>query len=351
MSESDITLREMLPADSAAVERLIADPGGMMTTHFLIDAYTAITAGTEDRTVGVVAEKEGRAGLVGMSTVRFGRVQYNGQLLPAAGLDSLQVERELRGQGLGRRLVDWCVQRAREEYGETCVLYAGTSTDNHASRATLKRWGRESVEPNRVAIVPVRRRPPRTVSGVAVRQAEASEYDEFAAKQNSFYQDYNLYSPADAGTMARQAGLSPGGRRVFRFFVAVDRSGKLLAGARVWLRGLLKADKINNLPLPVRLMGRLSGLLPPNDVIRDMSVTGLWYETGRLDAARYLWEEIRWQGRDHGTTLLAAFEPRDPARNAVRLQPWHQPRPEIVFAVQGPAPIDRRRLLYNISRV
>ncbi len=134
-----VTLREMQPSDSATIRNLIADPSGFMTTHFLIDAYTAITAGTEERTIGVVAECEAYDGLIGMSTLRFGKGQYNGQLLPFAGLDNLQVEKEFRGQGLGGQLVDWCVRRAREEYGEECVLFAGTTTDNQASRASLKR--------------------------------------------------------------------------------------------------------------------------------------------------------------------------------------------------------------------
>jgi GNAT superfamily N-acetyltransferase len=194
-----ITLRAMQPSDGVAVGKLMADPGGFITTHFLIEAYTAIMAGSEDRTIGVVAECEGYDGLIGMSTLRFGQGQYNGQLLPFAGLDSLQVEREFRGQGLGRQLVEWCVRRARAEYGDACVLFSGTTTDNQASRATLKKWGPEFIEPIHVAIMPVRHRPPQTIPGITVREAEAAEYEEFAAKQNAFYQNYNAYPPTDAG--------------------------------------------------------------------------------------------------------------------------------------------------------
>jgi hypothetical protein len=127
------------------------------------------------------------------------------------------------------------------------VLFSGTTTDNQASRATLKKWGPEFIEPIHVAIMPVRHRPPQTIPGITVREAEAAEYEEFAAKQNAFYQNYNAYPPTDAGVMARLAGMTPGGQRVYRFFVAHDASGKLLAGARAWFRGLLKVDKINRL--------------------------------------------------------------------------------------------------------
>jgi hypothetical protein len=86
-------------------------------------------------------------------------------------------------------------------------------------------------------------------------------------------------------------------------------------------------------------------------VLRDISVTGLWYLPGRLQAAQHLWESLRWLCREHGTTLAIGFDPRDPARQAVKLKPWHQPRPQIALAFHGPAPIDRGRLLYGLGRV
>lgn len=351
MPGNPITLREMQPADSAAIKALIGDSSGFMTTHFLIDAYAATTASAEGRTIGVVAEGPGFEGLIGMTTLCFSQRYYNGRLLPSARLDSLQVEKSFRGQGIGKQLVEWCLERVREEYGNECVLFSATTTDNHTSRATLKRWGREVVEPIHIVIMPVRRRPPPLVSGMAIREAEVHEYDEFAAKQNRFYATYNAYPPTDAGAMANLAAMTPGGQSVYRFFVALDASGNLLAGARTWFRGLIKTDKINNLPAPLRLMNRLFHLIPSDYIIRDIGVEGLWHEPGNLQAAQMLWEAMRWQCRTQGTNLVTAFDPRDPARNAVKLKPWHQPRPEIVVTVRGPAPIDRSRLLYSLSRV
>jgi GNAT superfamily N-acetyltransferase len=351
MPNTTITLREMQPSDSAAIKTLLGDSSGFMTTHFLIDAYTAMTASTEGRTIGVVAEGVGYPGLIGMTTLRFGQGQYNGQALPFIALDNLQVEKAFRGQGIGKQLVEWCLRRVREEYGDNCVYLSGTTTDNHASRATLKRWGQEFIEPIHVAIMPVRRRPPQSLSGVSIREAEPHEYDEFAEKQNRFYASYNSYTPTTANTMADLVAMTPGGKSVYHFFVALDPSGNLLAGARAWFRGLLKADKINHLPAPLRLMNRLFHLIPSDYIIRDIGVDGLWYEPDNLHVAQTLWEAMRWQCRQQGTTLVTAFDPRDPARNAVKLKPWHQPRPEVVVAVRGPAPIDRSRLLYTLGRV
>jgi hypothetical protein len=61
----------MQPSDSAAAAKLISDFDGDMTTRFLVDAYTAITSGTEDPTLGVVVERAGQDGLKG-NLIPFG---------------------------------------------------------------------------------------------------------------------------------------------------------------------------------------------------------------------------------------------------------------------------------------
>jgi predicted N-acetyltransferase YhbS len=351
MSRSKFTVREMQPADSRAVADLTAVSDGLLTTHFLIDAYLTITEGSEHRTVGVVAESEGYDGLVGMGTVRFGLGQFNGQLLPLAGLDNLKVREEFRGQGLGRQLAEWRVKRARAEFGGDGVIITGMLKDNYSSRAVARKWCREFVEPFHVALAPVRAGPPRVMAGITVREAEPAEYDEFAAQQNAFYQEYNGYGPVDGNQMVKLVSKSPLNRPLYHFFVAVDAAHNLLAGARAWYRGALKVDVVTNPPLPLRLMNGIFHLLPSDYVLRDIAVQGLWYRPDQLPAAQYLWEMMRWLCREEGTTLATGFDLRDPARKAVQLKPWHQPRPEITLALHGPAPIDRSRLLYVLGRV
>ncbi len=351
MSNSPFMLREMQPSDSPALESLIGVSDGMLSTHFLHDAYKVITEGTEFRTVGVVAEHPDYPGLVGMGTVRFGAAQFNGRRVPFAMLDNLKVREAFRRQGLGRQLAEWRVGRACAEFGDDGLIMTGMVTDNHASRGVARRWCREFVEPMKVAIMPVRSLPPKPISGITVREARPEEYAELAARQNAFYEDYNGYDPAEPEQMAQLLDRSPIGRPLYRFFVAVDAANNLLAGARVWFRGLLKVDKVQHPPLPLRLMNRAFRLLPPDFVVRDINVQGLWYLPGQLRTARYLWECMRWLCRDEGTTIAIAFDPRDPARGAVALKPWHQPRIEVALALRGPAPIDRSRLFYPLGRV
>jgi hypothetical protein len=92
-------------------------------------------------------------------------------------------------------------------------------------------------------------------------------------------------------------------------------------------------------------------LLPSDFIIRDVTVSGLWYESGQLRIAQFLWESLRWLCRDQGTMLATAFDSRDPALQVVTLKPWNQPRPKITLAIHAPTPLQRERLLFITGRV
>ena len=352
MGTQRFTLRELQPSDSPALVKLITEFDGDLTTRFLVDPYQAITAGTENRTRGVVVEATGYDGLIGMGTVRFSNVQYNGEILPHAFLDGLKVQKEFRGKGLGFQIANWRVQKAKEEYGDQCVIGTGMLHDNHASHAVASKWCREFAESAVDALfVPTLARRPKSLAGVTVREIKPEEYEEFAHKQNEFYSGYNLYPPSSPISIANALSVSVEGKKPYRYYVAVDARGNLLAGAQTWARGVLKSDTFNNPPPALRLLNKVLHLLPPGFIIRDVAVSGLWYESGQIKTGQFLWEMMRWECRDQGTILAAAFDARDPARDVVTMKPWHQPRPKITFALHAPTQMQRDRLLFASGRV
>src|SRR5215212_3588510 len=99
MANQKFALRQLQPSDGPGLAKLITEFEDDLTTHFDVDPYEAISFGTEYRTVGVVVECDGVEGFVGMGTVRFGKIQFNGEVLPFAFLDGLKVQNEFRGQG------------------------------------------------------------------------------------------------------------------------------------------------------------------------------------------------------------------------------------------------------------
>lgn len=354
MSNSNhrFTLREIQPADGAAVARLIADFDGGMMTHFHMDAYTAIITGTKYHTVGVVVESPEYDGLVGMGAMRFSQVQYNGRLVPLAFLGNLKVHKDFRKRGLGNQLAEWRIQRARELYGEECVFVTTMDENNHASKAVARKWCKEIVDPAfEIRIMPVRRHPPKPMKGISVREISPNEYREFSKKQNRFFKDHNLYEPGDEASIQRLLGIMPEGKKTYRIFVAVDAAGNLLAGAQTWARGLMKSDQLIDPPLPVRFLNRFLHLLSPDFMIRDIAVSGLWHEPGQIRTAGFLWESIRWECRELGTGIFTGFSPNDPAGKIVKLKPWHQPRPKITLAIHASEPIDRHKPFFVVGRV
>ncbi|MFT3896020.1 MAG: GNAT family N-acetyltransferase [Anaerolineales bacterium] len=226
MSTPEFKLRELQPADSAAVGRLITDFGGDLTTHFQVDPYNAIVHGTENETTGVVVEKPDVDGLIGMGTLRFGNIQFNGEVLPFAFLDGLKVKEEFRGNGLGTQIAQWRVQKTRERFGENVVIATGMLYDNYASHAVGSKWCREFLEAaSNVLIIPTRNRPPGKVSGVEVRELGQNEYEEFAGKQNKFYSQYNFYPPSSPASIAHALNVVADGRKPYCYYVAVDVHG------------------------------------------------------------------------------------------------------------------------------
>lgn len=352
MDTQKFNLRELQLSDSSALVKLITEFGGDLTTHFQVDPYSAIISGTEFRTRGVVVESTGFDDLIGMGTVRFSMVQFNDEVLPLAFLDGLKVKEEFRGKGLGYQIASWRIQKAREELGEQCVIGTGMLHDNHASHAVASKWCREFAESAvDVRFVPMLTRQPKTVSGMTVREIDSGEYEEFAQKQNNFFQGYNLYPPSNPNSIAKALDISVEGRKPYRYYGVIDVRGNLVAGAQTWARGLLKSDTVNNPPRVLRVLNKLVHLLPPDFTLRDVSVSGLWYESGQIKIAQFFWEMLRWECRDQGTILTAAFDSRDPALNAVTLKPWNQPRPKITLAIHGPTPLQRERLLFASGRV
>jgi hypothetical protein len=99
------------------------------------------------------------------------------------------------------------------------------------------------------------------------------------------------------------------------------------------------------------MINRIFHLLPSEFIIRDINVNGLWNQPGQSEAAKLLWETIRWECKDQGTTIAAAIDSRDPLLQVITLRPWHQPRPKITLAIHGPSPMNRDKLLFGVGRV
>lgn len=341
-------LREMQPGDGPALRQLMENdpetPGMAITTRFLVDPYQAWIA-LKPTMIGVVAEAPGVDGLVGSATVAFEDVQFNGRVLPSAFLENLKVHHAYRKQGMGTKLAQWRIDRARERFGGDCIIMTGTSADNTASLATMKKWSSQFTGPFTGVPRPPRAYPPRPLSGVSVRAAEARDLAAIADKSNRFYTEYNLYPPFSSEKLAAALNGTP---QVYHYRIAVDSGGAILAGMMISERSRLMVDEIRNVPAPLRLLNRLIRLIPADNRLRLWEVAYVWFE--QLAAVQYLWEYVRWEFRDRASTLAAGFDERTSLKDVFRIRPWHVPKFKVVIAISAPTMLDTERPLSNSLR-
>lgn len=349
----DFILREMQPADSEHVAALMReDQDSTLTTHFLLDTYTVLTQGDTHKTIAIVAVAADHDGLAGLATVSFGQVQFEGQVLPYASLDSWQVGQRFRKQGLASRLVQATIDRAETDYGPSIVLRSGLAADNAASRATASKWAREFFEPLIGTVASMRKRQPSAMAGITVREARSNDYPEIVEKQNRFYADFNLYEPLTVESLSKILHYAPSSERLYHYWLAETQAGDILAGALLRRRSVLMVDTFNtsNLPLPLRLANMIFRMIPSDNTLREIGAENMWYAPGQAAVAKHFWKMLLWCLRDKGTNITVSYDPRGPLAQVLEPTPRLQPRFEIAFAIRGPVTMSPDRFVAVGSR-
>ena len=152
--------------------------------------------------------------------------------------------------------------------------------------------------------MPAHGQPPQSLDGVTVREIEPQEVQEFATQQNAFSRDYNLYKPTSSAAIDACVNKVIANQRLYRFFVAVDGMGNLLAGARISVRGPIKVDIVNQSPVPATSNAPGEEFTSTLSTIRELQVDGFWVLQGHERTAVALWEALPWRCAAYGTILI-----------------------------------------------
>ena len=344
----DFSLRPMELRDGMAIDALMRDEAQTtsvsMTTHYRYDVYDAFLA-QHPTLFGVVAESPGIDGLVGMATAFLDEVRIGGRVFPCAHLENLKVRQDVRRQGLGARLAAWRVEEAYRRFGGEGVVTAGIEATNAASLATARHWTTQLLGPVRIVIARTSAKPP-TARAVDVRPVTDGDIEAVISGLDAFYAGYDMaprQTPAGFSESLAATGL---GETIRAYRVAVANDRTLIAGAAISERYKLMTDHIDSMPLPIGILGRITGFLPSDRIIRSVEVGLAWHAPGRADALRAVWETIRFEWRDRANTVVGLADPRGSLIEAFHVGRSLVPRIELMAPVQSPVRLDPDRLLY-----
>ena len=344
------TLRQLTPDDSLDYGKLIAespDTGAIrVSLRFEIDPYSAVTH-THPGSVGVVAETPEYDGFIGAGLVRLGRCQWEGRDVPYALLNTLVVHPKFRRRGVASRLAKWREEYARQQFGgEEGVTFAIIQKNNTGSELTAKKWYRQFLA-DRLIVIPmnVRSKPLAQMTGFIVREISENEMEEVAAKQNRFYKNYNLYPTETAENLVHWCNESPFDTPFHHYFVVTDRSDNVLAGAGLSENGRLRKLIVEHVPPMLEFLNRFLKVVPADRVMRELNLSRIWFAEGQLKAAQYLFETIRWEWRDRGTSIMNFIDARSPTMGIFSVRPWTIKSMGGV-ALRAPMDMPEDRLIY-----
>ena len=319
-----LVLQDMEPGDGQAIAELAAccPETGYLSVYerFRVDPGSVFRAESE-AVDAVVARAPDASGVIGCALISYGRRTHDGEVIPAALIHDLKVHPAHRGQGVSSALVRWCHERAIARMGREALVLAFIQRGNQGSFRAFARAGIHGGPRFCVGMVKMRRRPPR-LQPYEVRPATRAELAGIAAELARFYQGHDLHAPQSEASLADWLARSPLPEPIHEYWVATDRAGSLLAGMSLTWRGRVAQMCFAPLPLPVRAANQVLRLVPPDRRVRVLIADKMWFRPGAERAGRYLWESVRWRGRDGADVLRASFDPRGPVSALMALPPW-----------------------------
>jgi len=143
--------------------------------------------------------------------------------------------------------------------------------------------------------------------------------------------------------MAKEvAGMRPNALYV------VTRNDRIVGGLSVSNQNSLVRMKLSRTPTLLRILGGLLGILPKDGVLDSLTVRRVWFREGELEAARSLWQQIRYDLRQVGSSLGIAYDPRDKLAEVFQIPFW-LPMFKAHYVIKTKKSVELERLTYCVA--
>ena len=332
-----LRLRELTPADGPAIARLAdASPDTGMVRFkpsFQIDPFVALTY--DERQTGVVVERDGSAGLVGIGLLEIGEMVLRGHPTPFALLHSLAVRPDARRQGVATAIIDWRLARAREMLGDGAVIAATIQKNNAGSFAAASRWATQFSGPLASVVIGLPASAPTSRDGFRARPARADDLEGFANGYAGFHAEFDLWPPATVPDLVTWLDESPvAGVPINALWVGEDESGHVVAGLGTSEVRKMSILQVEAVPPPMRVINAVIRVIPKGGSMEIVRVSRMWFQPGAEAAARHLFETVRWEAREQGNVVIASFDPRGPLARMIAAPRW-LPRTQFSLALRA----------------
>lgn len=344
----ELTYRLVTPKDSTALENLIAATADSGSIGFTDDYQTdllAVHRGLAEEFHGAVATLDDGE-VVGMVFGEVRWVRYGGQEVPGVYISHLRVHPDHRQQGIAIELSDWALEYITDLLRSDVVLYGAIMAGN-VSLKLADRYGFKATKPIQGGIVPMRKSPPKPVPGLEVRLAERNELSAIVEGMNAFYREHNLWVPVSVDTLEDFLRQEVDGVKPNQLYVAV-RGGEVVAGLSLSDRTKLVRMRLARAPWYIRTLGSWLGLLPASGVLEALTVRRVWFQEGELEAARFLWDTLRYKLREQGNCMGIAYDPRDRLADVFQIPFW-VPMFKARYLVRASNPLEVERSIYCIA--
>jgi hypothetical protein len=273
-------------------------------------------------------------------------VQWEGEIYPAAYISNMRVQSEHRRKHIARGMSEYGIQYAEDILGSDSVYYSAVPAGN-ISMGLSKAFQFTATSPIQGGIVPMRSSPPKNIPDLTVRKANRDDLSQIAEGMNAFYREHNLWSPVSPEFLQDFLDVEVAGVQPNQLYV-VTRNDQVLGGLSLSDRTNLVRMKLVNVPGYVSALGALLRVLPKSGILRALTIRRVWFSAGELEAARFLWQSLRFKLRDQGDSLGIAYDPRDRLAEVFQVPFW-LPMFKAYYFVKAGAPIDPDRRIYCLA--
>jgi GNAT superfamily N-acetyltransferase len=330
----DINFHPLSSSHEPALTALIqgSPDTGLITTgvRYNPDAFTVYSRLYRELG-GIVASIPGEDDLVGAGFFRLEKLNFGGQERPAAYIFTLVVHPKWRREGIGRHLVCKLMETAREKIGPDGVIYAHIQNSNTGSLRIFERLFDRLVGRIDNGGPSTRRHSTKPLLNVIIRSVREEELPPVAVGLNQFYSDYDFFPPETEESLEDWLR-----KEHHHYYVATDVQGKIMAGMGIFDQPPLQQTLIIDMPSSLKLLNRLTGMVPPDGVLRRLITSRVWFHPGYLHVAQHLWETLRWELREKGNMLGVSYDHMDSKLRRVFHLPYWLPMMHTTVAICYP---------------